>query len=68
MTSYVVYTVRSVAINYIKHKKVENKHLYYSEDSDIANNLSNYEDDSEAKLIRQEEMGSFPLAMVPIAG
>lgn len=55
-TAYVVYTFRSVAINYIKHKKVENKHLYYCEDSDMANNPFIFEDDSETRLIRQEEI------------
>lgn len=55
-TSYVVYTIRSVAINYIKHRKVENKHLYYSDDSDIANSPFIFEDDSDTRLIRKEEI------------
>ncbi len=56
MTAYVVSTIRSVAINYIKHKKVEHKHLYYSEYSDMTNDPFIFEDDSEARLIRREEM------------
>lgn len=66
-TAYVVYTIKSVAINYIKHKKVENKHLYYCEDSDMANSLSSIEDDSETKLIRKEEMDSLrdAISMLP---
>lgn len=56
-TAYVVYTIRSVTINYIKHKKVENKHMYYSEDIDIAEDLFGLEDDSEVRIVHQEEMG-----------
>lgn len=55
-TAYIVYTVRSVTINYIKHKKVESKHMYYGDDTDIAEDISNHEDGSEDRLIRQEEM------------
>lgn len=55
-TTYVVYTVRSVSINYIKHKKVEKKHMFYSDDVDIADELFNLEDDSGYKLVRQEEL------------
>lgn len=55
-TTYVVYTVRSVSINYIKHKKVEKKHMFYSDDVDIADELFKFEDDSSYKLVRQEEL------------
>lgn len=68
ITSYVVYTIRSVAINYIKHKKVEHKHLYYSENSDLANGTFIFEDDSEARLIRREEMDLLrdAISMLPV--
>lgn len=56
ITTYVVYTVRSVTINYIKHKKVENKYMYYSDDVEIIKELYNKEDDIEIRLIYQEEM------------
>ncbi|EMS72689.1 RNA polymerase sigma factor [Ruminiclostridium cellobioparum] len=55
-TTYVVYTVRSISINYIKHKKVEKKHIFYSDDIDIAVDLSNLENDSGYELVRQEEL------------
>lgn len=55
-TTYVVYTVRSISINYIKHKKVEKKHIFYSDDMDIAGDLSNLENDSGYELVRQEEL------------
>lgn len=56
MTCYVVYTTRSVSINYIKHKKVEIKHIYYIENTDMTKGLGNFENESEIRLIRQEEM------------
>lgn len=56
-TAYVVYTIRSVTINYIKHKKVENRHMYYSEDIDIAEDLFDLEYDSEVRIVHQEEIG-----------
>lgn len=52
-TAYVVYTIRSVTINYIKHKKVENKHMYYS---DIAEDVFGLDDDSEVRIVHQEEL------------
>lgn len=55
-TSYIVYTARSVSINYIKHKKVENRRMYYIENMDTTEDLFNLENESEARLIRQEEM------------
>lgn len=55
-TAYVVYTIRSVAINYIKHKKVENRHMYYIENVDITEDPINFENESEKRLVQQEEM------------
>jgi len=55
-TSYIVYTIRSVAINYLKHKSVESKHLYYSDDMDLIEDTGAPEDGSEEKLIRQEDI------------
>jgi len=52
-TTYVVYTSRSVAINYIKHKQVEKKHMYISDKTDFIEDLY---DDSEHKLIQKEEI------------
>jgi RNA polymerase sigma-70 factor (ECF subfamily) len=54
-TAYVVYTSRSVSINYIRHKKVENKHMYYSENIDTIENNSSSQDEFEENLVRQEE-------------
>jgi len=54
-TAYVVYTSRSVAINYIKHKQVEKKHMYYSDKIDFIEDLVERKEDSEERFIRQEE-------------
>ncbi len=56
LTVYVVYTVRSVSINHLKHKEVENKHMYYSENMELAEDIFDYEDNTIEKLIRQEEL------------
>ena len=59
LTSYVVSTIRSVSIDYNKHKNVESKYMYYSDDAELTGDfLNNIEDDSESsleKLIQQEE-------------
>ena len=55
-TAYVVYTGRSVAINFIKHRDVENKHRYYGLDTDMADLVAAAEDTVEDRIINQEEM------------
>lgn len=65
-TSYIAYTIRSVSINYIKHKKVENKHTYYCEDSDIIETLAIFEDESEERLVKQEEIESLSKAVMKL--
>ena len=37
--AYLVYTARSVAINYISHRGVQSKHLYYGQDADIGDTV-----------------------------
>ncbi|NLO48100.1 MAG: sigma-70 family RNA polymerase sigma factor [Clostridiales bacterium] len=54
-TSYVVYTARSVAINYIKHKYVERKHLYYGKDMDISDRISD-DGNVEGKLFHESDL------------
>lgn len=53
--AYVVYTTRSVAINFIKHRDVQNKHTFYGEYSDLAEGLAYPDDDMESGIIRQDE-------------
>lgn len=38
-TTYIVYTARSVAINFIKHRDVENKYLFYGAEDDLAEGI-----------------------------
>lgn len=54
--AYVVYTSRSVAINFIKHQSVQKKHAYYGEDMDLAEKVPSLEDAMEDRIIHQEEI------------
>lgn len=56
MASYVVYTSRSVSINFIKHRDVQNKHTYYGEESDLAEELADHEEALENRILRQDEV------------
>lgn len=53
--TYVVYTARSVAINFIKRRDVMNKHMYYGAEEDIAEKASIYEAVEES-ILRKEEI------------
>lgn len=54
--AYIVYSSRSVAINFINHRDVETKHLYYGEESDMAESISDGEDTIVDRIIHQEEI------------
>ncbi|MEA4894678.1 MAG: sigma-70 family RNA polymerase sigma factor [Oscillospiraceae bacterium] len=54
-TTYIVYTIRSVSINYVKHKAIETKHLYFSEYMDILEDFPDSESGLDDRLIQQEE-------------
>lgn len=62
LTSYVVFTIRSVSINYNNHKNVESKYICYNDDADSALDfLNQIEDDSQSsleRLIHREEAES----------
>ena len=45
-----------MAINFIKHRDVENKHRYYGLDTDMADLVAAAEDTVEDRIINQEEM------------
>ena len=55
LTAYVVYTARSVASNYNKHKGVQNKHMFFGEKDDIALDIYDREDSIEDKIVSKEE-------------
>jgi RNA polymerase sigma-70 factor (ECF subfamily) len=54
--AYVVYTSRSVAINFMKHRSVQKKHMYYGENMDLAEKVSSLEGAIEDRIIHQEEI------------
>ncbi len=54
--AYIVYTSRSVAINFIKRRDVERKHGYYGADHDLADAAAVMEDSVEDRIVRQEEL------------
>jgi RNA polymerase sigma-70 factor, ECF subfamily len=55
-TAYIVFTVRSVAINYLKHKNVESRHLYYSDDMSMIEDTVDTEEGAERRLVRQDDV------------
>ncbi|MDO0823875.1 RNA polymerase sigma factor [Desulfosporosinus nitroreducens] len=54
--AYVVYTSRSVAINFIKHRDVANKHVYYGGEKDLREALVVLEETIEERIIHQDEI------------
>jgi len=56
LVAYVSYTSRSVAINFIKHREVQNKYTFYGRDEDLSENNSDLKDDIEGEIIHQEEI------------
>lgn len=56
LAAYVVYTSRSVAINFIKHQDVRKKHVYYGADFDLAEKLPSLADNIEERIVHQEEL------------
>ncbi len=63
---YVVYTSRSVAINYLKHKNIEKKYIYFRNEFDLAENLQIVEDDMEFRIINQEEIEALEKAVLKL--
>ena len=55
-TAYIVYTSKSVAINFIKHRDVQKKHTYYGKDRDLAEKIPNLGDTMEERVVHQEEI------------
>lgn len=40
LPSYIVHTIRNKAFDYLKHKNVENNHVYFGEDEDLAERMA----------------------------
>lgn len=56
IAAYIVYTSRSVAINVIKRRDVERKHVYYGLDTDLAEAMILDGDTIENRIIQEEEI------------
>lgn len=52
--AYVVYTAKSVAINFIKHRDVQKKHTFYGENADMSNELMISEDTLEESYFHRK--------------
>lgn len=62
---YVVYTSRSVAINHIKHRNVEKKHVYPGGELDLEE-IPSLDDDIEYRIIHQEEIKELGKAVLKL--
>lgn len=54
--SYVVYTAKSITINFIKHRDVQNKHLFLGTDDDFSQYLSSSDNIVEDRVIYEQEI------------
>ena len=61
--AYLVYTARSVAIDFITRRDVQNKHVYYGEDTDLAEKVTDLAATVEEQVIRQEGLGEMYTAI-----
>ncbi|MDD2300008.1 MAG: sigma-70 family RNA polymerase sigma factor [Fermentimonas sp.] len=66
MVAYVVYTSRSVAINFIKHRDVQKKHGSYEGYMDPAERIPSLEDNVEDRIIHQEEIAELGNAILKL--
>jgi RNA polymerase sigma-70 factor (ECF subfamily) len=64
--SYVVYTTRSVTINYLKHLSVIKKHTFYGEDADIADSLISMDNDMEDRFVFQSDLEALGNAILKL--
>jgi RNA polymerase sigma-70 factor (ECF subfamily) len=55
-----------MAINYLKHRNVEKKHIYFGNEFDLAENLQIVEDDMEFRIIHQEEIEELGKAVLKL--
>ncbi len=50
--AYITYTARSVAINFVKRRDIHNKHLFYTDEMELAAELATTED----QVLKQHEL------------
>ncbi len=66
IAAYVVYTTRSVAINFIKHRDVRQKHTFYGKEADISDELMISDDTLEEPFFHREELTSLSDAVLKL--
>lgn len=66
LTAYVVYTSRSVAINFIRHRDVQKNHAYYGKDMNLSDEIPSLADSIEDRIIRQEEIAELGNAILKL--
>jgi RNA polymerase sigma-70 factor (ECF subfamily) len=54
--AYIVFTSRNTAINFIKHRDIQNKHSFYGEEDDLAENLIDPDEAFEIRIAHQDEI------------
>ena len=55
LATYVVYTSRSISINFIRHRAVQNKHTYFGLVDDLAQGVADPNNTAEDKVVYFEE-------------
>ena len=66
IASYVVYTARSVAINFIRRRDIQRKYGYYGEQEDMADELGGTEEPLEDSYLRKEEIEALSDAVLKL--
>ena len=56
LTTYVVYTSKSVGINFIKRRDMQSKHAFYGIDNDLAEKATDPREDVEEKVVYTQGM------------
>ena len=64
--SYVVYTTRSVTINFIRHRDVRQKHSYYGGQEDVLEGLFDTNEPMEDLYLHQEEIEALSEAVLKL--
>lgn len=64
--AYVVYTARSVVINFIKHRDVQRKHAFYGGEADAVEEIISSDDSIEDTLIFHETIKSLSDAVLQL--
>lgn len=68
LAAYIVYTTKSVAINFRKHGYVQQKHLYFGEDADLAERIPSLtENIIEERIVHQEEISELREALLKLS-